>query len=1074
MSSIVPASYLVSDNTKAQPLAVFTICSKNFTAYAKTLFDSVSEFHPEAEQYMCLCDEVDSGYDPALLPFNTILLRQLEIPGLEGMAERYNITEFNTAIKPFVFNYLFNKLGKQNVVYIDPDIILTSRMEEVIDAFANGAECILTPHILRPAEDVEVHDQNMLKFGIYNLGFLGLRHTDKVVEIVEWWSRRLRFDCVIQIEEGLFVDQKWADLFPAFIPGTVVLHHDGYNVAYWNLSQRQIKRIDGKWYANEQPLRFVHFSGNKLADPHVFSRHARSFNRDNIGDLKYLLDLYRERVYANGHADYSKLPYSFNWNGATGFNKHTPKPYSVSSVKVLQSARGLVRRLWSYCKYINTASRLAGGWGALVSKVIRVFRRGGFAAIKQRTRNVKSIAEIMQSSMIKAPLGLSTASQPEWMPRLLFIDWSTPRPDRDAGSLTAFHLLKIYVDLGYNVTFIPSDLQFFGEYTASIRALGVRCLHREDVVSVKNHLKMEGENYKFVLICRAPVAEHYIADIRQFAPNAKIILNTSDLHYLREVREAEVAGTAVMIEAAKRAKEWELDILRKCDEIIVMSSVELEILKGELPSVDVRLIPLMFVETAYDCPPYEEREDFLFIGGFPHTPNVDAVVYFCNEILPLVRISLPDIKFHIIGNSPPPQVLALANLPGVIIHGYMRDISPMFRACKLSVAPLRYGAGIKGKIGTSLAYGVPVVATSIAVEGMEIEAGQHVLVADTPQQFADAIVHLYKTKDAWTRLSENGRDRMLQTYSPAAGYRRISMLMKDIDPQHKQIDLYTLRSFQEYELLVRAIREDILGRAAVERALIKHDQPNFFIKGFCATCGCESMFNASFMYSYETTEDGNPIPNWREHLDCVNCGLNNRIRAAMHMFYSRVKPADDAAIYITEQTTSLYRWLKERHPSITGSEYFGDAVPFGAEKAGLRNEDLTALTFADKSFDYILSFDVMEHVGDDIAALREVYRCLKPGGTFLFAAPFAKERERKLVRARMISDGSIEHIMPPEYHGNPVDHENGALCFRYFAWDLIDDMKAAGFKDPMVLHYWSRDFAYLGGEQFMFVGQKPV
>jgi SAM-dependent methyltransferase len=142
-------------------------------------------------------------------------------------------------------------------------------------------------------------------------------------------------------------------------------------------------------------------------------------------------------------------------------------------------------------------------------------------------------------------------------------------------------------------------------------------------------------------------------------------------------------------------------------------------------------------------------------------------------------------------------------------------------------------------------------------------------------------------------------------------------------------------------------------------------------------------------------------------------------------------------------------------------------------KDGLRNEDMTALTFPDNSFDFILSFDVMEHVADDIAALREVHRCLKPGGTFMFTAPFKKDRTEKLVRARKLPDGSLEHLLPPEYHGNPVD-PNGSLCFRYFAWDLLDDMKKTGFMDPYALNYWSRDFAYLGGEQFIFIGTKPI
>jgi SAM-dependent methyltransferase len=296
--------------------------------------------------------------------------------------------------------------------------------------------------------------------------------------------------------------------------------------------------------------------------------------------------------------------------------------------------------------------------------------------------------------------------------------------------------------------------------------------------------------------------------------------------------------------------------------------------------------------------------------------------------------------------------------------------------------------------------------------------------------------------------------------------------MEDVNPKHHQIDLYTLRSFQEYDLLRQTIAEEIKERKAIELNLISHDQADFLTPGFCVICGCESLFKTNFMYTYEKTNDGNLIPNWRENLNCVRCGFTNRIRAAMHIFYQRFKPASDASIYITEQTTPLFKWLKQRHSRVIGSEYFADAVPFGKEKDGLRNEDLTALTFPDNSFDYILSFDVMEHVSDDIAALREVYRCLRPGGTFIFTAPFSKDSPEKSVRARLGPDGSIEHILPPEYHSNPIEQENGSLCFRYFAWDLLEDLNKVGFQDPRIVSYWSRDFAYLGGEQFIFIANR--
>ncbi len=1041
--------------------------------------------------FLFLCDEMDPSYDTSSFPFNVIPLSELNVPDIEEMSQRYNITEFNTAIKPYAFSYLLKKQGKDRIVYLDPDIVLLSPLQEIVDEFDAGAECILSPHILEPAENVEMSDAKMLQFGIYNLGFLGLRRTPDTLRIVEWWGRQLVEGCVINLSEGLFVDQKWADLFPAFLKHVSILHHPGYNVAYWNLSQRKIELINGKWYSNRQPLRFVHFSGNRLDDPYFLSRHSGVFTRDNIGDMNYLLKSYREALFANGHAEYAKIPYSFSWHGASGINLHTPKPYEPSGTTIKDSRRqnskkglengligikngqGLMARMQSYWHVLRTASTITGGWSALIVKGIRVFKRGGLAAIRQRAHLVNTYAEVAPGiSSVKPIRHPSTAPGMDWMPRILVIDFSTPRPDRDAGSLSTFNLLKIYLDLGYDVTYIPSDLFYLGEYTENLSELGVRCLYKPEINSVKDHLEKEGRNYDFIVLCRAPIAALYIADIRQYAPGAKIIFDTIDLHYLRTEREAKLDGSKEKIKAANDAKRWELDIIRQCDVTLVLSSIEKEILDSERIDADIRLVPLIFVDNVHDVPPFEQRCDFLFIGGFPHLPNVDAVVYFCKEVLPLIRESLPDAKFHVIGHSPPPEVLELGKLDGVVVHGFVKDVTPIFRMCRLSVAPLRYGAGIKGKIATSMANGVPVIASKVAAEGMEIEPGKHLLVADSPQEFADLFLHAYQSRDLWTRLSENGRKQAFKVYSSAAGYRRISNLMQDLDPAYKQIDLHTLRSFEEYDLLRETISDELRKRKAIELDLIIYDQPSFNVTGFCAICGRESAFKTGFMYSYETTEDGKAIPNWREHLECVQCGFTNRLRAAMHIFYQRVKPSSTASVYITEQTTQLYKWLKRRHTRLVGSEYFGDAVPFGTEKDGLRNEDLTALTFLSESFDYILSFDVMEHVADDIAALKEVYRCLKPGGTFLFSAPFTKERTEKSVRAHVLADGLIEHLLPPEYHGNPVDQENGALCFRYFAWDLIDDMKNIGFEDPKILTYWSRDFAYLGVEQFIFIASK--
>ena len=241
--------------------------------------------------------------------------------------------------------------------------------------------------------------------------------------------------------------------------------------------------------------------------------------------------------------------------------------------------------------------------------------------------------------------------------------------------------------------------------------------------------------------------------------------------------------------------------------------------------------------------------------------------------------------------------------------------------------------------------------------------------------------------------------------------------------------------------------------------------------GWCVVCQREAQFQVNFEYSHEV--DGELTPNWRERLICPHCGLNNRMRASMHILQQECAPPSGAALYITEQTTSLFRALHHRYPGIVGSEYLGDSQRRGpADRDGIRNEDLTQLTFESARFDHILSFDVFEHVPEYRTGFGECLRCLKPGGKLVFTVPFTKERST-LVRARKNGDGSIVHLLSPEYHGDPLS-EAGCLTFYHFGWDLLDDLRRLGFCSVGALLYWSVEFGYLGGgEQMIFVASKP-
>jgi glycosyltransferase involved in cell wall biosynthesis len=181
-------------------------------------------------------------------------------------------------------------------------------------------------------------------------------------------------------------------------------------------------------------------------------------------------------------------------------------------------------------------------------------------------------------------------------------------------------------------------------------------------------------------------------------------------------------------------------------------------------------------------PGFGERRDILFIGGYQHNPNVEAVLYFTREILPALRSRIPDLRFLILGSRPPAEIRELA-CDHIQVLGFQKDIAPYFNACRLMVAPLRFGAGIKGKLGTSFSYGLPVVATSIAAEGMYLQDGRDVLIGDDARSFADAVVRAYTDPELWARLSVGGREVVRERYSPEVIRRGLAEVIASIEKQ---------------------------------------------------------------------------------------------------------------------------------------------------------------------------------------------------------------------------------------------------------------------------------------------------
>jgi glycosyltransferase involved in cell wall biosynthesis len=1050
---------VVSEPSEPVGITYFTICSRNFMAYARTLHASLMRFNPTAKFVVALCDEPTPPFDPSQEPFPFIYLDDLALPEWREMSRRYNITEFNTSIKPFIFEYIFDKLHAKNVVYLDPDIYIVSRFAELEQEFGAGAEVLLTPHMLEPAEKAEMNERRLLQYGIYNLGFLGVRNTPATRNLLAWWGRRLKTECIIQRDEGLFVDQKWADHFPAFVSRTSILHHPGYNVAYWNLSSRKIIWNGQEWQANHRPLRFVHFSGNELDNPAALSRHSSEHTPETIGQLRLLLDEYRQQIYANGHARYRSIPYAFNWYGASGKNEHTPKPKHQEGGNTAAENRGsetvsapgeaapATAEVGSL-DMIRTALSATGGPVELVARVAKEVRAGGVARVRQKARVLRSraanaalAAQHEQNREVrKAPEGIMS-----WRKKILFVEWEIPRIDRDSGSRTAFYFIEILTLLGYEVTVLPTSLEYAGRYNRMLEDIGVHCLHAGNTPSVVAHLKAQGHDYDFVVLNRGPVVYPILDLVKRHCSDAGVIFNTVDLHFVREMREAEMSGDRTAMENALETKRQELELVEAADATIVLSQFERTELQGLVPKANIVVLPLVFADVDPTPPAFDERKDILFIGSFPHKPNIDAVVYFANEVYPLIREKRPDIGWHVVGSEPTPEVLALGERPGITVHGFVDDIDPLFRSVRATVAPLRYGAGIKGKIATSLAYGVPCVATSVAAEGMEVQDGEQLVVADGPAEMAEAILALYEDRDRWTRMSTAAQTAAVAEYSVAANTLRVSQMMTQLAPDRLQCDFLRFNSKREFDLFNRAFGEQARAQREKEIDLIPSQSGPFRVDGFCAVCGRPSTFEASAVHSDETLPDGRVVPNWREHLACESCNFIMRLRGAIQVFFSRYYAGESSDIYFSEQSTALSEWLNGTNSPALNREGIGKF--FGSEKI----QDLIDLDLHDESLDSILTFETFDKISDAFSAFRECFRCLREQGVLLFTVPFSFDHQE----TRMVGAETQD--------GYPA---------RHFGWDFIDQLKQAGFPRVDVFHFWSRDLAYLGPYGFIFVARK--
>lgn len=354
--------------------------------------------------------------------------------------------------------------------------------------------------------------------------------------------------------------------------------------------------------------------------------------------------------------------------------------------------------------------------------------------------------------------------------RVLFIDGQTPRPDQDAGSYAAIQEIRLVQALGYKVTFATVGLGYMGKYSDELNRMGVETVFKPFYVSIDEFLEKRGTEFDAAFITRYYVADKVVDSLRERAPQAKVMFNDADLHFLRELRHAQQTGDSEDWQVVEEVREAELAVMRKADLVLSYNEVEHAVIRSHnLSETEVALCPwVVQARTPEQVPPFEAREGIAFLGGYRHVPNVQAVEFFVDQVLPSLRERLPGVLFNIYGSAMPDSIRELAD---EVINpvGFVETVTEVHDTNKVFVAPLLSGAGIKGKVIGAMAEGIPTVLSPVAAEGTGVRAGYDAIVAATPDEWVEAIARLYTDADAWQEQSRSALEFTQSRFSFATG-----------------------------------------------------------------------------------------------------------------------------------------------------------------------------------------------------------------------------------------------------------------------------------------------------------------
>jgi len=348
-------------------------------------------------------------------------------------------------------------------------------------------------------------------------------------------------------------------------------------------------------------------------------------------------------------------------------------------------------------------------------------------------------------------------------PQVIVFDDRVPTPDRDAGSARIVNILKLLGRIGRPV-FVPMK-----PLAESEQFLWNEGIETADVIDSLRLIKHR--NVRVAILSRPDVATALLRSIRRADRTIKIVFDMVDAHFVRLGREYEITGNEKLAVEARRSKGLELDLARSSDQVWCASESDKRAISDAVAEKRLVVIPTIHPLRDRGKPP-ELREGLLFIGHLGHRPNSDAVNYFMREIYPLIKEVLPSVIFYIVGSGASPEIESY-NSATVRVIGYVPDINPLLNDVRVFVAPLRFGAGVNGKIGEALSYGLPVVTTSIGAEGVGLTSGENAMIADDPREFAKNVIRVYRDMDLWRRLSDSGYKHIENHFTPEVVGQRI-------------------------------------------------------------------------------------------------------------------------------------------------------------------------------------------------------------------------------------------------------------------------------------------------------------